>query len=175
MDTQMGSKFAASPTVHVEAGSSGKRTHGRARGGKGQAMLEFAIVAPVLLTVLLAISVLGIAFNNYLTLTHATSTAAQLLSISRGQTSDPCATTSAAVEQAAPYLKTSNLTFSIALGSGSPITYGTPYTGTSCTSASLVEGQTAKVTTTYPCSLLIYGHNYAPGCTLAAQTAVFIQ
>ncbi len=138
-------------------------------------MVEFAIVAPLLLTLLIALVVLGVAFNNYLTLTYATNAGAQLLSISRGQTTDPCQTTSAAVEQAAPYLKSSKLTFSIALGTGSPIKYGSAYTGTSCTSASLVEGQTAKVTTTYPCSIVIYGHNYAPSCTLTAQTAVFVQ
>jgi Flp pilus assembly protein TadG len=156
-----------------------KVTLGRSRGGDehGQAMVEFAMGVPVLLTLLIASVVFGVAFNNELTLTNATTTGAQLLSISRGSTSDPCATTSAAVTQAAAGLTASSLTFSIAFGSGSPVTYGSPITGTTCTSAAsdLVSGNTAKVTVTYPCNLQIYGFNIVPSCTLSAQTAELIQ
>lgn len=161
--------------------SGGKQARGFARHERGQAMVEFALTLPVILTLLVAIIVLGVVFNNYLTLTNATTAGAQQLSISRGQSSDPCATTSQTVQTAAPNLS-SGLSYSIAFGttSGTPpvITYGSSFTGTSCTSAAadLVSGNTAKVTVTYPCSLLIYGINYAPsGCTLSAQTAELIQ
>jgi Flp pilus assembly protein TadG len=157
--------------------SVGKQARGLARRERGQAMVEFALTLPVMLTLLVAIIVLGIVFNNYLTLTNATTAGAQQLSISRGQTSDPCAITSSTVQAAAPNL-TGGLAYSIAFGTGNPVSYGTAFTGTSCTSAaaSLVSGNTAKVTVTYPCSLLIYGFNYAPsGCTLSAQTAELIQ
>lgn len=156
-----------------------KRKIGRRTGAgeRGQAMVEFAMGVPLLLTLLVASAVFGVAFNNELTVTAATTTGAQLLSISRGSTSDPCATTSTAIKQAAPGLTASSLTYSIAFGSGSPVTYGSPYTGTSCTSAtsSLVSGNTAKVTVTYPCNLQIMGFNIVPSCTLSAQTAELIQ
>jgi Flp pilus assembly protein TadG len=148
-----------------------------ARDERGQAMVEFAMTVPIMLLLLAAILVLGVVFNNYLALTNATTAGAQQLSISRGQTSDPCATTSQTIQAAAPNL-TGGLTYSIAFGSGNPVTYGSAFTGTSCTSATadLVSGDTAKVTVTYPCSLVIYGTNYAPsGCTLTAQTAELIQ
>ncbi len=158
--------------------SVGKDPSGLAHHQRGQAMVEFALTVPLLLTILVAIIVVGLVFNNYLTLTNATTAGAQQLSISRGQTSDPCATTSQTVQAAAPNLTSGGLAYSIAFGTGNPVSYGSPYTGTSCTSAAaqLVSGNTAKVTVTYPCSLLIFGFNYAPsGCSLSAQTAELIQ
>jgi Flp pilus assembly protein TadG len=163
---------------HIAVPYGGKVSVRFAHHKRGQAMVEFALTLPVMLTLLVAIIVLGIVFNNYLTLTNATTAGAQQLSISRGQTSDPCATTSQTVQAAAPNLTSGGLAYSIAFGTGNPVSYGTAFTGTTCTSAaaSLVSGNTAKVTVTYPCSLLIYGFNYAPsGCTLSAQTAELIQ
>ena len=162
MDMQRGNRTASRGVLRVETRSSDKQARGRGRDEQGQAMTEFALGVPLLLTLLIALVVFGVVFNNDLTLTYATTTGAQQLSISRGQTSDPCSTTSTAVEQAAPYLKSSNLTFSIAFGSGSPLTFGTPFTGTSCTSAPLVAGHTAQVTITYPCNLQILGFNPGP-------------
>jgi len=163
---------------HIAVPYGGKASVRFAHHERGQAMVEFALTLPVMLTLLVAIIVLGIVFNNYLTLTNATTAGAQQLSISRGQSSDPCATTSSTVQAAAPNLTSGGLAYSIAFGTGNPVSYGTAFTGTTCTSAAaqLVSGNTAKVTVTYPCSLLIYGFNYAPsGCTLSAQTAELIQ
>jgi Flp pilus assembly protein TadG len=141
-------------------------------------MVEFALSLPLLLTVLVATIVFGVAFNNQQALTAATTAGAQQLSISRGQTSDPCATTSATVQAAVgPSITQGSLGFSVAFGSGNPVTYGSPFTGTSCTGAAndMVSGNTAKVTVTYPCNLEVYGFNIVPGCTLTAQTAELIQ
>ncbi len=167
MDMHRGSRTAAAPGVRVEARSSAKQARGRARDERGQASLEFALALPLLLTLLIAMVVFGIAFNNELTLTFATDAGAQLLSISRGA-SDPCGVASQAIYSAAPYLKPASLKFTIVLS-------GTSYTSASCSGAPLVATQTAKVTTTYPCNLAIFGFNPAPNCTLSAQTAVFIQ
>jgi Flp pilus assembly protein TadG len=161
-----------------------KKRIGRIRGGDqhGQAAVEFALGLPLLLLLLMATVVFGIVFNNDLTLTAATTTGAQQLSISRGETSDPCNLVATTVEQAAPALKTANFTFSVAFGSGSPLVYGSPHTGTSCTSAAadLISGDTAQVTVTYPCNpsspnIEILGYNPWPSCTLSAQTAELIQ
>jgi Flp pilus assembly protein TadG len=143
---------------------------------EGQAMVEVALVLPVLLLVLTGIFALGLAFNNYLILTEATNVGARALAISRGSTTDPCATTSSAVIAAAPLLVSANLTFTFGLN-------GTTYSGTSCSSgstttgaaANLVQGGNALVTVTYPCSLAVYGANYAPSCVLQAQITELIQ
>jgi len=143
-------------------------------GGAGQAAVEFAIAVPLMLTILLAVVVMGIAFNNYLALTFATDTGTQVLSISRGQTTDPCATTSAAVYGAAPQLTQSNLKFTIVLNS---TTVANNVVSPSCSGSQqdLVQESNAQVTVTYPCNLKILGFNPVPTCVLTAQTAVLIQ
>ena len=137
---------------------------------RGQAILELALGLPLLLTLLIGSVEFGIAFNNELTLTYATDTAAQLLSISRGQTTDPCQTASQAVYAAAPYLNQSNLQFTIVMD-------GNSYTTPSCSGgqSNLVQSQSAKVTVSYPCNLQLFGFNPAPNCALTAQTTVLIQ
>jgi TadE-like protein len=134
---------------------------------EGQSLIEFAFVAPLLLVLATGIAAFGIVLNNYQALTNATNVSAQVLSASRGQTSDPCATTAQAFYAAAPTLHQGNLSFTIALN-------GTSVGGTTCTTATLVENQTAQVTVTYPCNFpLIYGMGFS--CSLKAQTAEAIQ
>jgi len=152
------------------AGAVCKSVRARRRRGDedGTALIEFALTAPVLLLLVTAIVSFGIALNNYLQLTNATNASAQALSISRGQTSDPCATTVSAFESAAPRLTQKSLNFSIALN-------GSTVGGTSCPTATLVESEPAQVTVTYPCNFSFI-YNFAPGsCTLSAQTAEAVQ
>jgi Flp pilus assembly protein TadG len=174
-----GSQAAASPGVRVEARSSGKQALARARDEQGQTLLEFALVLPALLTLLLGVIVFGLAFNNYLTLTNATTIGAQLLSISRGQTTDPCQTTSQAVYAAAPNLTQANLKFTIVLNGTSVAnnvaTPSCPANGTGGTGLQLAAGQSAAVKVTYPCNLNFFLFNPAPGCTLTAQTTEAVQ
>ncbi len=149
---------------------------GRARNQEGQAMVEMALALPVLLLVLTGILTFGLAFNNYVLLTEATSIGARTLAISRGATTDPCATASSAVIAAAPLLTPANFSFTFVLN-------GASYTGASCSSgssttgaaANLVQGSNAIVTVTYPCSLVVYGANYAPHCSLQAQMTELVQ
>lgn len=148
----------------------------RCLGQEGQAMVEMALALPILLLVVTGILTFGLAFNNYLLLTEATSVGARTLAISRGATTDPCATASSAVIAAAPLLAPANLSFTFVLN-------GTSYTGTSCSSGSsttgaagnLVQGTNAVVTVGYPCSLAVYGANYAPKCSLQAQMTELVQ
>jgi Flp pilus assembly protein TadG len=143
---------------------------------EGQAMVELALVLPVLLLVVTGILTFGLAFNNYLLLTEATSVGARTLAISRGETTDPCATAASAVYAAAPLLVAANLSFSFVLN-------GSAYTGASCNSGSsttgaagnLKQGAYASVTVSYPCSLAVYGTNYAPNCSLHSQISELVQ
>jgi Flp pilus assembly protein TadG len=141
---------------------------------RGQAMVEFALGLPLLLTLITGLVMFGVAFNNELTLTYATDAAAQLLSISRGQTTDPCQTASQAVYSAAPQLNQSNLAFTIVLN-GTSVTTNSTQPSCSGSQQYLVQSQPARVTATYPCNLTILGVNFAPNCTLTAQSTVLIQ
>jgi Flp pilus assembly protein TadG len=50
---------------------------------QGQSIVEFALVCPILITLLLAIFQFGIVFNNYLTLTDAVRIGARKAAVSR--------------------------------------------------------------------------------------------
>jgi Flp pilus assembly protein TadG len=146
-------------------------------GEEGGALVESAIVLPIMLLISTGLLIFGIAVNNYLCLTEATSTGARLLAVSRGQTLDPCATTVTAIENAAPTLTPGNFTFTFVLN-------GTNYPGSTCSSkntssgaaANLVQGKSATVTVAYPCALGIFGETFsAKGCTLTSQTTELVQ
>jgi Flp pilus assembly protein TadG len=147
-----------------------------AQSQEGQSVVEFAVTLPILLLVVTGILTFGVALNNYLSLTNATSAGARELAISRGATTDPCATAIAAV-YAAPTLNQGSMSFSFVLN-------GTSYPNTvSCNSSStttgpaanLSQGSSAQVNVTYPCSLALFKINYAPGCTLQTQTTELVQ
>lgn len=166
--------------------SESNENHLRLRAGsmvrceKGSAMVEFTLVLPVLLLVVTGIFSFGIVLNNYLELTDAVAVGAQQLAISRSNTTNPCADTAAIIYNAAPYLDSGKVGLTFVLDG---TTYG-PYTGakaTSCTSSSssqgaaanLVQGQTAQVIATYPCTLSVYGHHF--DCNLHAQITEMVQ
>lgn len=145
-------------------------------GEQGQSLVEAALVFPVLLLIMTGILSFGLAFNNYLILTNAVGAGGRALAIARGNTTDPCATASSAVSSAASLLTSSNIGYSWNFN-------GTSYTGTSCSSSStttgaagnLVQGQTAQITVTYPCSLALFRLNLVPSCQLSASMTELVQ
>jgi Flp pilus assembly protein TadG len=170
-------QIAPLPCADTEAPPPGELTDICLSDGEaGQSLIEFALCLPPLFLLMTGIFAFGIAIGNYVTLTNGTSEAAMQLGISRGQTLDPCAIVSAAVYAAAPSLKQSSLTFAYVLN-------GTPYSGTTCSSVStttgaagnLVQGKTAQVTVTYPCTLKLYNANNFPNCVLTAKTTELVQ
>jgi Flp pilus assembly protein TadG len=140
------------------------------RDQKGQAIIEFAIMMPLLLILVIGIIQFGIVFNNYITLTNAVAIGARTLAINRGLYAGPptaCTAAQTAITNAAVTLSPSQIVYP------SPWpTFPSPDTST-CTN--LVSGETVTVTIQYPCNLMIFGVNYAPGCTLTAATTVRIE
>ncbi len=163
------------PGVGAETRSPGKRARARlgASDQGGQALVEFALVVPLLLMVLTGIFITAIAFTNYIELTNAVAIGAKALAISRGDAAipNPCSNATGLIASAAPLLSPSNIAVTIVL---TPIGgTGTPY-GSSCTQANLSTGQLATVTALYPCNLLFYDF-IGPNCKLEAQVTEFIQ
>ena len=135
---------------------------------EGVSAIEFAIISPVLLTIVLGVFQFGIAMNQYLNLTNAAAQGALTLALSRGTTT-PYTATTAAITAAAPNLATAQTTITVRIN-------GVACTNDTSCSAALVAGQAALVRATYPCNLTVMGVNYAPnGCTLSAQSAQMIQ
>jgi Flp pilus assembly protein TadG len=135
----------------------------------GQSLIEFTLVMPILLLMMTGMLSFGFALHNYLILANGVTAGAQLLAISRGQTTDPCATAFAAVKTASLGLTTASLSMTFVIN-------GTTYTTTSCTAgaALMVQGASAAVAATYPCTLAVFGMNFS-ACKLQMQTAELIQ
>ena len=167
-----------------------KRTLGLARSERGSGVVEMALVLPMLLTIVMGIIAFGIAFNNYLVLTNATGSGALGLASIRGQGQDICTLTSQTVTGAATNLTPAKMRFTVNIyapptGTAAPCTGSAALTGTgsgvfACgiigTNAAISENGCAQITVTYPLSLMVYGHNFAPaGSVLTAQTTEAIQ
>jgi Flp pilus assembly pilin Flp len=76
---------------------------------RGQTMAEFALVLPVLVSVLFGIIQFGILFNNYVTLTDAVRAGARTAAVSR-LSSDPVGDTIAKIDSAAGDLDPTKIT-----------------------------------------------------------------
>lgn len=135
---------------------------------RGNALVEFAFVLPMMMVVVTGLYSFGITLSNQIALTQATGAGAQYLQTLRGNTTDPCADTLTAIQGAAPNLNVSALNLTLT-------TNGVAATGSSCPGqvSNLKQGQPVSVSATYPCTLMIYGLNLGRSCQLAAQVTEF--
>jgi Flp pilus assembly protein TadG len=104
----------------------------RARDEKGQAVVEFALVLPILAALVIAIVEFGIAFNHYQTLTAAVGTGART-----GAVTHDSGTVEAVVDSAAGGLDVSKLKVNV--------------------KSDWVSGHTVTVTASYPYSINVLG------------------
>ena len=111
-------------------------------------MVEFAIIVPILLLVLLAILQFGIVFHNYITVTDAARAGARQAAVGRGM-ADPVGASTTRVRSSAVNLDQSKL--------------GVSVTGT------WAQGSDVTVTVTYPYSVSILGLVVKSG-TLSTKT-----
>ena len=124
---------------------------------RGQAVVEFAVILPVLLLILFAILQFGVVFNNYIQVTAAAREGARKASVSRslGTASAESAATTAA-KDAAPGLNQSNITVSFP------------------NSPSFAQGSDVSVQVTYPYSISIIGLVVASG-NLSSTTTMRVE
>jgi Flp pilus assembly protein TadG len=139
------------------------------RGDEGNALIEVALILPILLSVLMGIFVVGIAYNQQIVLTNAVNIGGQYLAtLGPTNTTDPCADTLTQIKNAAPILNPTNLKVSFTL-EGTSLGQVTSCSGDQ---SDLESGGTKNVTVsaTYPCNLVIVGINFAPsGCNVWAS------
>jgi len=100
----------------------------RARDSRGQALVEFALVLPMLATMLLAIVQFGIVFNHYIDLTDAVRAGARKAAVS-STAADPVGTTKTAVINSAGdiHLTTGNITVTSDWTQGDDVTVQAAY------------------------------------------------
>ena len=128
------------------------------RNQEGQAMVEFVLVASILLLLVFGIIQFGILFNHYLTLTDAVRAGARQAAVSR-TLADPVKSATDRVKSAAANLDTSAGVLDITVD---------PFDPTSGT-LSWVQGGDVTVTATYPYSINLLGFVVKSG-HLTSQT-----
>jgi Flp pilus assembly protein TadG len=117
------------------------------RDSAGSSALEFALVAPLLIAILLGIIQFSLFFNNVSTLTNAAASGALVFSQGRSF-STPYSMALSAVQGAAGALTKANLTVTTSVN-------GVPCASDSaCLSAYGSGGMPATVTVSYPCPLV---------------------
>jgi Flp pilus assembly protein TadG len=139
---------------------------------RGSSLVELAVCLPILMMIVTGITSFGFAINSYITLTNAVEVGGRQLAILRGNTVDPCSDVTTTIAAAAPLLKSANLNYTITLNGTTYTSSTSPGTSKSCGTAGaalLTQGKPVTVQVTYPCTLLIYGKNLVPSCTLSAQ------
>ena len=154
---------------------------------RGSALVEMAIVMPIMLMMLTGIFSFSVVFYQKLQLAEAVANAGRVMATERGD-SDPCATTASAIYAAAPALAKSNLTLTFTLGgtnTSGTVSGGTAYGGTkgtapTCTAAgngganAMQAGWPAQIQATYPCTLSVYAFHYS-NCNLGTIDTEVIQ
>jgi Flp pilus assembly protein TadG len=139
-------------------------------GEDGAVIVEFSLLAPVLLLLILGIAQFGLTLNQYIMLWNGVSWGATQFAISGGASSTPYTTTVNVIEESAPTLKAADLTIT------------TTVNGTACTSDAACQaaletnaGNPAEVSATYPCNLTVMGIDFFPSCTLTARITQLVQ
>jgi Flp pilus assembly protein TadG len=136
---------------------------------EGNALVEFALVLPILCMFITGIMSFGQTLMQYETLEHATAGAAQYVATLRGQTTNPCADAYAEFLRESPNLNPANITlFQVQLGTNTPGT-----TTCSGNQSQMVLGQTVTLQVKYSCKIGVYGLNLTSGCSLPAQVAEY--
>ncbi len=142
----------------------------------GSAMVEMAVVLPIILGLLTGIFSFSAALYQKLQLAEAMSSAGRVLAADRGAT-DPCADAVTALNAASPGLASSSVGITISINGNS---YGSNNSTVSCTTAGgannplMPAGSTATIQTTYPCSLSIYGVK-GLSCAIGEQIGEVVQ
>jgi Flp pilus assembly protein TadG len=121
----------------------------RIRGERGQALVEFTIVLPILLLLVLGIIQFGVVFNNYITLTDAVRAGARQASVGRS-VADPSGAAVSRVRSSAANLDQAQL-------------------GVTVTSV-WTQGADVTVRATYPYSISLLGMVVQSGNLVSQST-----
>lgn len=141
-----------------------RRTAQKRRGEKGQAIVEFALVLPLMMMVFTGIFVFSIALYQAIALQTAADKGVQALALSENipDIADPCAAATTAIQHATT-LTPGLITISLwqgAAGSGTQLYVG----NSNC--LNIPKNTQLTVSLTYPCSYAIY--KWSQSCKLYA-------
>lgn len=158
---------------------------------EGSALVEMAVVVPLMMVLITGMCSMGLSLNSYLALSHAADVGARYIALSQGNftngASNPCAMGATQIQAAGPTLVPAKISYTIALtptSSGTTTTFsssngaGSFGSGSSCGTSGTGDmgsgGGTVSVTLSYPVQLLIFGWSPAT-LNLQASTTEIIQ
>lgn len=127
----------------------GAKLKRRLRGGEqGAALVEMALISPLLFTLLLGMYSMTMALYNYEQLTYSAFNAAQQVGAGRGLLSDPCATVASEVPAGLPTWTASKFTYTLTItdSTGTAHQYGPTGSSFSCTAGAALMAQNEPIT-----------------------------
>jgi Flp pilus assembly protein TadG len=153
-------------------------------GERGTALVEFALVAPMLLLIVLGTVQFGLTLGQYVTLTNAVGVGAMQFAISRGDTT-PSSDAWNAITTAASTLTAASIKMTLTVNATACVTNASTLSAaqaadTTCMNALTNNvGKPAQVSATYtatfPCNLLTIWQGMASTCNLASQVTERVQ
>ena len=148
-----------------------------ARDNAAATAVEFALIAPILCFLVVGAAWFALAVFNYSSLTEGVRSGARQLAVSLND-STPYTDAVAAVTSAAPSLTAP--ASQPCTNSATQLCITMSVDGTACTTdstcaAQMVGGKAASVTGTYPCTVVVMGHNFLPSCQLTSTAAEMIE
>jgi Flp pilus assembly protein TadG len=162
---------------------------------RASAIVEMAVVLPLMLLLITGMMSMGIVLNNYLVLAHASDIGARYLALNQGQftntaTGNPCAMAAQQIQAAALAIPASSISYSFGITTAPPSPTTTWYggagtgsggfsgtTGASCGatgSTNLQSGGTVTVAIQYPVTpiIIFWAHHTI---NLTASTTEIVQ
>ena len=153
-------------------------------GDRGAALVEFALVAPMLLLIVFGTAQFGVTLGQYVMLTNAVGVGAMQFAISRGDTT-PSSDAWNAITTAASTLTPANIKMTLTVNATACVTNASTLSAaqaadTTCMNALTNNvGKPAQVSATYtatfPCNLLTTWEGMASTCNLTSQVTERVQ
>jgi Flp pilus assembly protein TadG len=174
-------------TVTIAIQKSARKRRGGTLGETGAALVEFALLAPVLLLIMVGMAQFGITLNQYVMLWNGVGAGATQFAISGVASSTPAQNAWNAIIASAPSLTTGGSCTTTSLCMSLTVNASACATNVNSLSAAAAVdsacstklqaggGTPAIASATYPCNLTVMGVNFFPSCKLTATITELVQ
>jgi len=153
-------------------------------GNGGAALVEFALVAPMLLLIVFGTAQFGVTLGQYVMLTNAVGVGAMQFAISRGDTT-PSSDAWNAITTAASTLTPASIKMTLTVNATACVTNASTLSAAQAADTTCMNALTnnvgkpaqvsASYTATFPCNLLTTWQGMASTCNLASQVTERVQ
>jgi Flp pilus assembly protein TadG len=162
------------PAMPTKAPAAGRRRD-NGLGEEGVAAVEFALVVPLVILLLMGTVQFGLVLASYVQVTNAAGVGAMTFAISRSDTK-PYTDSVSAIEAAAPSLTPANMTMTFSVNGTACSTDAACSTALTDAAPSGGALTPASVTVTYPCGSMLSGYTFwTSTCQLSSTISEGVQ